>query len=673
MVVRSPLRAAGCAACRASILRSFLSTPAPFVTVRASTRSLHPLTKTWPRFASSSNTTVAKDELPSNSAAEEQASPEASQTTDEIPWYLQEEAPRHPTLVHEPAPLPDVPEGSPALLEPLLKFASDELGLDDLHLMDLRSLDPPPALGANLLMLFSTARSERHLHVSAGGLVRWLRKRGITADADGLLGPNELKIKLRRKARKAKLLGHSGAAPGGDDGISTRWICVNLGTLGYSAEEKEVESGDGRFSGFGTPRLGTTVVVQIFTDAKRKELDLETLWSRISKRSKNAQIVDDLEYPDLGPEDPFTSMTTASNKDLSSLSQRRLFSTSARQLASVDTSRGPFTDQVTQTFSGGADISRVNEPAAHGVDEESTVLNGLEPYLSGLPREQAVQELEALRTTENHSISDFMSSWRLAVEALPSVESWHHRLSLHVFAQRLGARGFTFPVLFDLVKEMQLSGIQATREQYITTLQAIYYNPSGDAALEEQSKLALRLLGTLYARGEAVIAHDVIVGMLEALIRSGVRDEETMKLRSAIENLMVEAQLPYMGEALLLRLMHAYASEGNWDKFWDTWRIPPRFRAARSAEAYLYIYTLMARSRHQSRCIDTVRWCFQEMLNEEPPVRPEGEVLAALRECIRVADPHAEQIAMTNVVKDEESQNIANREFVKLTRLLNHY
>lgn len=263
-----------------------------------------------------------------------------------------------------------------------------------------------------------------------------------------------------------------------------------------------------------------------------------------------------------------------------------------------------------------------------------------------------------------------MSSWKLAVEALPSTQSWRHRLSLHVAGQRLGARGYTLSGLRDLVKEMQLSGIQATRQQYVTVLQAIYYNPNGGAQLKEQSELALSFLETLYARGEAVIAHDVIVGVLEALIRSGAKDDETMKLRSTLENLMVEAQLPYMGEALLMRLLHAYASEGNWDKFWDTWRMPPRFRVARSAEAYLYVYTLMARSRHQSRCIDTVRWCFQEMLNEDPPVRPEGDVLVALRECIRIADPRAEQVAKTVVVKDEESQNAANREFVRLTRLL---
>jgi hypothetical protein len=180
--------------------------------------------------------------------------------------------------VHEPPPLPEVPEGSPKIVELLLRYVSDELGLDELTLLDLRAMDPPPALGPGLLMMFGTARSERHLHVSADRLVRWLRGRGITATADGLLGRNELKLKLRRIARKAKLLGTSGVPRGGDDGISTGWICVNLGSLGGSHEEVVTVDAEGRPTGFGVPDTGTTIVVQMLTASRREELDLESLW-----------------------------------------------------------------------------------------------------------------------------------------------------------------------------------------------------------------------------------------------------------------------------------------------------------------------------------------------------------------------------------------------------------
>src|SRR5690606_2413854 len=104
--------------------------------------------------------------------------------------------------------LPTIPPGSPDILEPVVKYVYEEMGLDDLDLLDLRDFDPPPALGQNLIMLFGTARSERHLHVASGRLVRWLRYNyKLEADADGLIGPGELKTKLRRLRRKAKLLG----------------------------------------------------------------------------------------------------------------------------------------------------------------------------------------------------------------------------------------------------------------------------------------------------------------------------------------------------------------------------------------------------------------------------------------------------------------------------------
>ncbi|KAK3900532.1 hypothetical protein C8A05DRAFT_35836 [Staphylotrichum tortipilum] len=215
-----------------------------------------------------------------------------SDSASDVPWYLQVEAPRHPTLVHEQAPLPPIPHNSPKLTEPLLKYIADELGLDSLSLLDLRNLDPPPALGPSLLMIFGTARSERHLHVSADRLVRWLRGRGVAASADGLLGRNELKTKLRRIARKAKLMGTSGVPPGGDDGITTGWVCVSLGMVGGSHEEILLYDDEGRPTGFGVPQTGTTMVVQLMTEARRAEMDLESLWGGMLKRSKKKAVED---------------------------------------------------------------------------------------------------------------------------------------------------------------------------------------------------------------------------------------------------------------------------------------------------------------------------------------------------------------------------------------------
>ncbi|KAL2190024.1 hypothetical protein L209DRAFT_678245 [Thermothelomyces heterothallicus CBS 203.75] len=296
MASPSVLRVGRCSSCIFSALRPIIARTAgagPQARVSVSIpepRRLAPLTaapfstlRPTPRLLGSPSIEERVEKQPGHD--EQGNGPSSDSSNSDVPWYLQVEPPRHPTLVSEPAPLPEIPDNSPKLMEPLLKYVADELGMDNLSLLDLRAIDPPPALGPGLLMVLGTARSERHLHVSADRLVRWLRGRGVTARADGLLGRNELKIKLRRLARKAKLLGNSGVMRGGDDGISTGWVCVNLGLVGGSHKEVQILDEKGRPTGFGVPQTGNTIVVQLLTESRRRDLDLEGLWTGILQQS----------------------------------------------------------------------------------------------------------------------------------------------------------------------------------------------------------------------------------------------------------------------------------------------------------------------------------------------------------------------------------------------------
>lgn len=179
--------------------------------------------------------------------------------------------------------------------------------MDDLLLYDLRQLDPPPALGSNLIMLLCTARSEKHLHVSADRFCRYLRREHhLRANAAGLLGRNELKIKLRRKAKRMKMLANvGGAEPEGniDDGIRTGWICCTVGKIEAHPDDKGVVGARGQgegFVGFSDVKPGVNVVVQMFTEEKRAETDLETLWGGVLKtharnEGKADQMIKELE------------------------------------------------------------------------------------------------------------------------------------------------------------------------------------------------------------------------------------------------------------------------------------------------------------------------------------------------------------------------------------------
>jgi ribosomal silencing factor RsfS len=182
--------------------------------------------------------------------------------------------------------MPDLPPNPPPLLKTILEYISITAGLDDLQLLDLRHLDPPPALGPKLIMIIGTARSEKHLHVAADRFARYLRREhDLKANAAGLLGRNELKIKLRRKAKRMRMLANvGGAVPEGniDDGIRTGWICCTLSKIEAHPEDMHMP-GDNvqEFVGFRDVKPGVNVVLQMFTEEKRAETDLETLWGGV--------------------------------------------------------------------------------------------------------------------------------------------------------------------------------------------------------------------------------------------------------------------------------------------------------------------------------------------------------------------------------------------------------
>lgn len=139
-------------------------------------------------------------------------------------------------------------------------------------------------------MVIGTARSEKHLHVSADRFCRWLRStHKLRPVADGLLGRNELKLKMRRKNRRAKLMASVGAAmrdDNVDDGIGTGWICVRAGRVEPAQAALDVEEEEVGFVGFGESSRHVTIVVQMFTEEKRADVDLEGLWEDISERAK---------------------------------------------------------------------------------------------------------------------------------------------------------------------------------------------------------------------------------------------------------------------------------------------------------------------------------------------------------------------------------------------------
>lgn len=256
---------------------------------------------------SKSDHTAASTRNEADAEVEEATEETSPRSESYIPWYLQSQhqpSSRSPAFLEEVGrqQIPDLPIHPPPLLQPLLEQVSIDLGMDDLTLLDLRALDPPPALGANLLMIIGTARSEKHLHVSADRLCRWLRSTyGLRPFADGLLGRNELKLKLRRRAKRSKLMSSVGAKSTADteleDGLRTGWVCVNVGRVEggeLPEDQKKVQRREGMV-GFGAAFEGCNVVVQMLTGEKREEVNLEKLWDGIMSRAE----IDNMKEDDL--------------------------------------------------------------------------------------------------------------------------------------------------------------------------------------------------------------------------------------------------------------------------------------------------------------------------------------------------------------------------------------
>ncbi|KAI2606915.1 uncharacterized protein GGS25DRAFT_493785 [Hypoxylon fragiforme] len=718
MVARHALTTASCSHCRLAVLKLFTTTVSSSSFAVASSITRPNSLPYRPRFITQAPSrafssqpdhdhSAPLDEIASDEAASANEGSEESHAPDNlgqndaakdssslanVPWYLQVEPPRHVASIEQP-PLPEVPEGAPRIVNLLLEYISEELGLDELELLDLRELYPPAALGPNLFMLFGTARSERHLSVSAGRLQRWLRvKHRIYANADGLLGPNERKMKLRRKAKRAKLLG---GVEDTDDGIQTGWICVNLGTINRGKDQSAVIADDGRVAGFGVSQNGHTVVVQIMTESRRAELKLETLWKQ-ALGDDDEPIEQDL-IPEPGPEpgpefkpepelEPKLKPKPEAKvpEKLHPLEEAILASSRPRTVSKNNNLNEKIPFQQTRFFSTRPEYSG----EAPGIDpflhvrsegqlqqiltsdkpQKLRLLKLLLDRLDGVPLASARAFLGV--TTREQTLTPFLRLYSVACQGLPPSQTWESRLAIQAKACESN-ENVPIQMIHDvrhLVDEVCLYGIEISRQQCLQLLSCIYCSDVG--GLGEQTQIALQLLKTMQQRRQSVLDNDIAVVIIEAAARCArqLQSREYIALIQRLENVLLQANMSCMSEPLIMTLMQAYAGLRHWDGIWNAWRIPPRYLRSRSTAMYTLIYQLAVATRSPTVCTATLRRCFQEMLSEDPPVLPTGMVRKALVECINIADPTAKTVSDLISSGGTVHDKLASREFVKMLR-----
>ena len=623
---------------------------------------------------------VPSDHLTENTTSDTLRASEGSP----LPWYLQVQPSGQTTSpLAERQKLPDLPADSPANLLPMLEHLSVNIGLDDLTLLDLRKLDPPPALGANLIMVFGTARSEKHLHVSADRFCRWLRTNyKLSPFADGLLGRNELKLKLRRKAKRAKLLGsaRTSKTTEEDDGIRTAWVCVNVGSIDKDGGGVERSLDDEGIIGFGGLNDGSRLVVQMLTEEKREGLDLENLWGGFLRRQSKKEMkameksqkelqADFLKSGEVGPSTkaPMPLVADTSSFVISSprptitplILQRNLYS-QIKQFSTRDPSLGNRRPAIMSSPNSSARILGLRS-AGFRFSESSTALStdsnihlkDLRKYLESLKKMRHIDAIKALGTgPEDRGSTPFLSSFYGLIPLFPKVQHWGARFELLFLAIEIGHPKYTVSCLIELLHEMQESLITvpiSMLERIIDML--AHSNSISKANASEkapQFSVMMGILEEMSLRGAffltPAITENLLIGVIKARrFSNGLRSPKTA-FRSLL-NFIQARQAFFTDVSRHVQIMQELALADDWDDYWHYWRGFPRSLQRRTPDLYAGMFRHLAESSHQARCVEALSTWVPEMSMERPPVMISGNLARSIMRCLLVADPMVEQEA----------------------------
>jgi hypothetical protein len=572
-----------------------------------------------------------------------------------VPWYLQDEPAADESRSLSGDHIPEIPENSPEILPTLLEYSYKDLGLDSLKLFDLRGLETPAALGANVIMIIGTARSVKHLNVSADRLCRWLRATyKLSPFADGLLGRNELKIKLRRKAKRARAAANAGRmVDEKDDGITTGWICVNAGVVDKGAIELELK--DAGFEGFGQLDTGTSVIVQIFTEEKRAEVDLDGLWQGNFDRAERKRIRE------------LQQDNAASASKTEPSANGRLSNSPASypsgQKRGLHTSR-----EGASSSTKSVNVDPATVFAASSVPGKTPGMSteSLLKMLTGLPEENARIELGTgpddyqstlfLRLL-NESLPANMSHEALAALRLRLATiaiSCHHpayskpALSASFTAYLSNAYNLEDDLAFEIV-----SALLAPQKLEGSHGEPVLYLPEADI------ELALQVLDRLSLRGVPILNMKVF-NMLyrvadttpklpskEGLSQSKVTpqsvtgnewSESQRQMLNRLSKIVAGANVAFDEEEARRLMVTQFRCE-DYDGFWRLWRKFPLKGVIRTPEDYAQLYQLHADLGDERRARECISEWVPMMDREVTPVRLQGPIVTPLMHCILVADP----------------------------------
>lgn len=692
------LRPPWCRACRSNILRSLTAFAGVPIPATASSSRIPSLSRSPQKSFSVFHAPLSEQnppgspnglETPPTASDSEQQDGTPATTQEHVPWYLQVETPDLPQAPQAARQdIPPLPDNPPPILEDMLKHISVDIGLDDLILYDLRKLDPPPALGANLIMVIGTARSVKHLNVSADRFSRWLRSTyKLKPDADGLLGRNELKIKLRRKARRAKLASNAGATQDNhDDGITTGWICVNAGVVDDGQSDAVNKQRNDKFVGFGEVSEGTRIVVQMLTEEKRADIDLEGLWAHaINRKSRN-----DNRNSGSRLDAPSEEVGAARDKQAMSPSDRDLRAThrlhnriDKGQIRAMHTRRQLHSSNTTlQTDRSDSNVnpSQPNGRERNARNPKTSTASSATPstllfqFLSDLPENEALKQLG--QGPDDRNSTQFLNMFYEALSQDGDSTFALSKLELSRRAIVLHHQGYTKDSLFEQFHECILSGYDISEEQMWQIMDTLLLpRPQGAHKQspiihipEAEIDLALKVLDHMSLRGMNVLTGRTLSSLYRAAsfqvpvhVRGAPRREGTIKpilvepqawentrTRQIALEKAIDAGNIRLEPDDFLNLLRGEFNQGSHTRFLLFWRKIALLGYPRSEKLYSLFFMLQAERGNQRNCLSILSTWPLMMQRENPPVPLRGELAKAILACIHVADPDIKQNVKEN-------------------------
>jgi hypothetical protein len=193
-------------------------------------------------------------------------------------------------------------------------------------------------------------------------------------------------------------------------------------------------------------------------------------------------------------------------------------------------------------------------------------------------------------------------------------------------------------------EELQLAGQPLTPQMIRRFVRSALTGPASEPAAKERLSLVDQVLWTAEERGVELWDHAMFTSLIEGFLLSpSFGQRELERAQRNIEALMDQSDCLF-DTTELLRMMTYYAKREDWPRFWEAFRKPHLHNLSRPSRLYTCAYNALANTNNQIMCIENLRWIYTEMRNEEWPISMTGEVYQSLKKCIRVCDPAAEYL-----------------------------